>query len=140
MYSVRYRESAKRELEECAVYGLSEPIHNWLAELAIEAERRDYALSFDLRDLLESLGDPAARSSGSWRYSLDKWLEADGIKRIGALITVLRKRSPPWELRASNKTLPVLGGAFASEIAIFYEVDHGARGIIVSKFIGLPGQ
>jgi hypothetical protein len=134
-YRIRYLKSARGELEEsCGIYGagFSDEVNEWLQQIAATAER-DEAFSLNVQVALEN---PDAEMS----HLLNHWREAGWIERIAALLTAIRERRPPWQIRMRTKWFSMLGGVFNCELHTIYHLDHVANEVIFVKFDGLPGQ
>lgn len=138
-YSILLERSAREELHEAQEgYGTDfrEATEQWLHRLATEAETRDYELSADLVEWAESV---LGTAPSSWGHSWRRWLSSRFGDQLRALLTLARKRCPPWELRTSVERFTVLG-FFPAEVLVHFEVDHVDKRVIFRQFLGLPGQ
>jgi hypothetical protein len=113
-----------------------EETNGWLSALAAEAETRDSSLSIDFAEAIEAALSTEPRS---WGHSLRNWFKAPIADKVRAILAAIRKRCPPWEMRAAVRWFTVIS-AFDSEIVAYYEVDHVKKRMIFRRFEGLPGQ
>lgn len=143
-YRVRFRRSAKAELRSCCeVYTcMVEPLSQWLDELAGDAAGGDHEVSVSIEALLSGLvetGDQSPLTLSAWQLFRERFTRLGLVGKIKALLVLLRRRRPPWEVRAAVRVFQVLG-TFHSEVAVVYEVNHPDRELVVTKWEGLPGQ
>jgi hypothetical protein len=140
-YRIRFRTSAKEELLRAKKYSMqfSQELDEWLEDIAASSHRRDALKSIDLLDLLEQ-GINIAENLSPWKSVWKKWWKAAPIEKVKALITVLKKRCPPWQLRATSKWFSGILGAFDCEVHAYFEVNHVDGEVIFTKFAGLPGE
>jgi hypothetical protein len=138
-YRVKYHREAKSSLDAAQHdYGptFRQETNAWLSELVSEAERGNHSLSVDAKELLEAAADADPQSL---RRSWKRWLSAPALDKLRALLVIVRKRCPPWELRAAPRLFSVVD-SFSCEIVAFYEIDHVEGRVIFRHFDGLPGQ
>lgn len=141
-YSRKHRESARRELERCRedYPQFAADVDDLVERLAEAAGRANVSISVDLPGAIEGALEVASSSDlGSWKHSARKWLESSTLGKMKALLTAVRKRCPPWEMRVFRATIQFLG-VRPWEVAIYYEINHDGEQIIVTKYDGLPGQ
>jgi hypothetical protein len=141
-YSVKHRERARGELEECreGYPQFAADVDTLVGRLADAAGRKSVSISIDLSAAIEGVLEAATSSDrGSWKHSAQKWRESSVINKARALLTTMKKRCPPWEIREFRAAIPFLGVRIW-EVAIVYEISHGDEQIIVTKYDGLPGQ
>jgi hypothetical protein len=100
-YAVRHRSMARRELEECRddYSEFVAEIDEWVLGLAKAAERRDESISLSIETLLDTV---ISSEGDAWKRSARKWLDARTKEKIMALLTVIKKRSAPWQLKVSR--------------------------------------
>jgi hypothetical protein len=142
-YTVRYSTVAKSELADAfQVYGteFEHDVNSWLHGLATKAETKDNSFTVDLVEILEQVDRLASQPKSSWQLSWDRLHELGGIGKLQALLTAIRTRRLPWELRAADSPPFNVVGAFNSVVTVVYEIDHVEQRIIVRFVRGLPGQ
>lgn len=138
-YKRRFRKSAKKEYEKyCEYYpGVRESIDRRLEDLAIEAETKQYELSFDWEDLLpKDIDEYQSLLNGSnIKLSWAKFKQSGWIDKIRACLVVTLKHKPPWELRGTPLLINY-SDVVPLEFSIVFELNHVAHELIVSMFIG----
>lgn len=141
-YKTRFVRSAKEELRQCYedYPCLKEHLEAWLTELASCAERHDETGSWDISELPSSLASAMSPTKSSWAATQEHLGECSWMETLKAIVELVRRRKPPWQLRASWRVFSVLNGAFHCMIVVFYDVDHVSKQIVVRLFDGLPGQ
>lgn len=142
MYSIRFRERAKRELADAVeIYGneFRANCSTWLQDLAKNAQDKDEAGSIDLGSAL-SEGIEMIEMKGAWKRSFQRFWKAAPLEKLKALEFVLRQREPPWQFRSSAIWFGEILGVISAEIHVYYEVDHVQKSITITMFTGLPGQ
>lgn len=133
-YSYQFRASAAEEFDLCCrTYGCHKMLQEWLREIAEAASQHDESQSIDALEVLEQL-----ENSGQWRHAWRKFASASIKQQLAAILHVLRSRRPPWEFRMSLVSLAFLDGLFRREVQAYYEVEHPARRVVFTKFVGLP--
>jgi len=138
-YRIFFERHAWDELSQAQEdYGTEfrEGTDQWLRQLATEAETRDYELSVDLVEWTNSV---LSSSPSSWGHSWHRWLGSRFGVQLRALLTLAKKRCPPWELRTSPERFTVLG-CITVDVLVHFEVDHIDKRVIMRQFLGLPGQ
>lgn len=134
-YRIQYSSSAKEEVNFLLeTYGseFRESFYDWLRVLADEAERRTWASSIDAIELLETIlsnGDSPWKDLVS-KTTWDRFRELSFVDKVRALITMARKRCPPWQFRAANNWLLALS-SIELELSIYYLIDHVEQRLIV---------
>jgi len=141
-YRIRFQRSAKAELDQCCrVYAcMGGALLAWLGTLAQEAELHEERLSFDIANLPAYLSRVVSPIESSWRATWERFQEATWTEDMKAILEIIKTRKPPWQLRASWRVFPVLGGASHCMPVVFFDVDHVGKQIVVRLFDGLPGQ
>jgi len=141
LYRTRFRRRAKEELKRAKRYSsdFSDDLDQWLADIANSSTEQVTSDSIDLLQLLDE-GAELAENPSRWKYLWKKWWASTPIKKVEALIIVIRKRCPPWHIRATSRWFCGILGAFDCEVHACYEVNHIDREIVFTKFIGLPGE
>jgi len=137
-YSIRFFQRARDELDRCCedYPAFGRELWTWIRRIAAAEAAEDRSASIDIVDVVqEGLED----GGSSWRYSWRKWWEASPLDKIRAAYVVFRKRCPPWRLRLAVDWLLLLE-RMPFEVHVVYVADHVAKGIIITKFDGLPGQ
>ena len=140
-YRIRFRARAKQELLIAKQYGVefSEELDSWLADIAEACHRRDSSISIDLIELLDE-GTQAVENSSAWKQAWKRWRNAAPVEKLKALVVFLKKRCPPWELRATSKWFTGILGVFDCDIHAYFEVNHVAGEVVFTMFTGLPGE
>ena len=140
-YRIRFRARAKADLQIAKQYStqFSDDLDAWLTEIAASCQRRDSSNSIDLIELLDH-GTKAIEHSTAWEKAWKRWWSAAPFEKLKALVVFLRKRCPPWELRATSKWFTGILGAFDCDVCAYYEVNHVAGEVVFATFTGLPGE
>jgi len=140
MYRIRFERKSREQLDKCcADYGkeVCDELWGWLHELAESAEANTLdSCSADFVQFLDDLANDIDK--GDLPFSLETWREKDVLTKIRALITLIRRRRPPWQLRHAYRHVRVF---FESvEVHVICEIDNVQKTLIVRKFMDLPGQ
>ena len=138
-YAIRFRARTKEEFMRARKYSaeFGKDLDAWLTDIANAATRGAQSDSVDFLKLLE---EGAEISQPTWKETWKKWWAATPMKKIHSLLVVLRKRTLPWQLRATSRWFGGILNAFDCEIHAYYEVDHVNQQVVFVKFTGLPGE
>lgn len=139
-YLVRFRRSAKHEIKNAKLYGreFSEELDEWLEDIANAASETDQSGSIDFLQLLEE-GVDLVQNPPEWKDVWKRWWKSTPVEKVRILITVLKKRTVPWEMRGTSRWFTGILGAFDCEVFVVYEINHVDEEIVITKFMGLPG-
>lgn len=138
-YKQCYERTSKDELESsCSIYGgtFSSHIHEWLSELANDELCKNDVEAIDFSSLVEIA---ATSPPSSWKQSWRRFLNANLVEKFKAILSFIKNRRLPWELRVAQRRFTVIT-TFQVEVVVFYELDHVNKRIIFRLFDGLPGQ
>ena len=132
---------AEEKLEAAQeMYGssFSAEINAWLADLVSTVAHSNDTQSVELTELLENL---IATDARPWRASLSRWTGLPVRDKLRALLTVIKRHRPPWEIRVAARRLTLLGG-LDTEVVVYFAVDHATRQVTVLGFEepGLSGE
>lgn len=116
--------------------GLAESLNKWFAELAENSNQGAGKVSIDAGEILEALLN--SEDLQAWPKAAKRWLDEPMIVKIKAVAAVLATRRPPWEFRATARTVQFLDGVFFDDVMVFYEVNHVEKEVVVTA-IDLPG-
>ena len=140
MYRIRFERRARQQLDQCCSdYGdeVCGELWTWLERLAEAAEANTLeGCSADFLLFLEELAGEIEQ--GDLAFSLQTWKRKDWLTKLKALITLIRGRKPPWQLRHASELVRVFSQSV--EVYVICEIDHVNRSLIVRKFVDLPGQ
>ena len=133
-YSYPFRRSAAAEYDACCnIYSCHSVLHALFREIADAAQQQDTGKSVDAIEVLDQM-----QNLSQWNYSWRRFQAANGLQRLTALLQLLKSRRPPWELRMWPASLVFLDGIFRREVHIYYEINHSAKQVVITKFVGLP--
>lgn len=137
-YRIRFRKRAKKELLIAKEYGnqFSEELDHWLQSIVEFPEGSTQ--SIDFLQLLED-GERVLLNELSWKSIWMKWWKLTPISKVRAMISTIKRRSPPWEMRCSSRWFTGILGSFDCEVCAVFEVDHVEHVVVFTLFTGLPG-
>lgn len=140
-YRIRFRRRAMDELCCARAYGetFSAALDEWVADIAADTSQRDTSRSFDVLTLFEDVLNAAANPT-PWKAAWMTWCQATPLEKIQALVILLRRRCPPWELRVTSRWFRGVLGVLDCEVHAYYEVNHVKQEVVFTKFDGLPGE
>jgi hypothetical protein len=134
MYDIRYLSRAKQEAVQLRETYSREFVHhfdNWLRYLAEQASDPSSNASIDASELVEQLSDEHVTTK--WQLAWRRFATATMQEKLRAILVVLAKRRPPWELRMSSAWFELVPGV-STGIEVFYAVDHPNRRVIFHLF------
>ena len=136
-YAIRYLRRAREEANhwrETYGQGFTQAFNRWLALLAEAAEEGGEVASVDALEIFErAMREEDQPVASQWRYSWERFRNANGLEMLRALLVVLRKRCPPWEFRMSSNWFSLLDH-IPVEIQTYYVIDRPNRRIIFHLF------
>lgn len=141
-YKIRFRRRAKQELVLAQSYSaeFGEQLNQWLIDIAVSIVpgKKDFAI--DMTVVLEAGIDLIPEGTSPWKTSWSRFCTAGHLEKLRALVALVKKRRPPWELQTTSRWFPQILNAFDCEAHAVFEVNHVDGEVIFTMFAGLPGQ
>jgi hypothetical protein len=112
-YAIRYERHAREDLDvACETYGqeFRAAIQDWFTEIAEAAEKRE-PMGQDVQQAADVFGKEVLSSA---KHSVRRWRAASAYEKFRALLLLLTKRRPPWELwkwKRGHSSFPALPSA-----------------------------
>jgi len=136
-YDVKHHKVAAKERDWLIhTYGasLQEAYAVWMRGLANDAVTGRDDWSFDLfeafEDVLEGELEP---NPDNWARSLARFRQAGYREKLQALLSIAKKRRPPWQLKGASKVLPGLDGQVSLAVHITFEINDVKRLVVVRQ-------
>lgn len=122
------------------MYGerFKEEVEKWL-ELLAKAGARNQELDGFSRRLDADLDDIHAGKLSGWRHTWRQWSQEPWLSRIRAILHVLTRTKPPWELWEGERPFSSVASSFSCRIGTTFKVDRLNSTVNFIWFTGLPG-
>lgn len=137
-YRIRYDEETKAELEMAyEIYGsrFKGEFTEWLELIATAAANPQDTNTLDLLEVLEN----AENWKEDVRLSFQELCKTNLLGKIRALLSIVRRRKPPWQLRTVWQFFRIVD-SFTCEVHAYFIVSHSERTVTFYLIEGLPGQ
>ena len=135
-YDIRYRKTARGELDWLlSTYGqdFADAWDEWTQLISERSEAKDQKGSIDFIEAVEDatrIFDDAEHGSLK-RLFKKRWNDSSMWDKLRAVVAALKKRTPPWQIRFSTRTLYCLGKGVPVDLEIYYEIDHPGRRVVI---------
>ena len=135
-YTVKHHRDAAKERDWLfATYGesLREGYNNWMKELQDNAGAKQ--LADWTVDLEVAFDDLQKQRLPDWARSFKRFQQAGFREKLRALLSVVKNRRPPWQLKAASRPIPGLDGVILISVGIVFDINDIERIIAVRQVL-----
>lgn len=137
-YGVRFRKSAKAELEELlGTYGQSftDGLRLWFAEIAKRAEPGNASNPSDLDEYVDVAERLTEVFGEDLRGLFQKWKNQKLVDKLKALVALAKNRRPPWTLCYERQHVVALERVLVC-VEVFYEINDVEKIVVITQIVG----
>jgi hypothetical protein len=135
-YTVKHHKDAARERDWLfSTYGESfrTAYNDWMDEIARWAAINKEDGWFDLDQMLACLLEEGELPN--WARSLKRFRQAGVREKLRALVAMVKKRRPPWRLKAASRPIPGLDDQLLIDVGIIFDINDVDRLIVVRQVL-----